>query len=522
MDELLKQFSSRAPQSKRIALQVVNYILPQQGAETEHNARVIGIDTKSGQMIEVSLRPTEGERPSLAQFQNDSASRTPVTTLPGGSLIVEGAYTTDQLKPLSGQDYPVYSARWLVRAAQDESHGRAGVFTARVNAPRLSPTNPTRGPYQTVTLLRDDAPRSITTLEQLDEQLLNALDPQLHANDTLSFPGSLGAVVRLESPNGASAILELHGGFYLPRDAQHKVAKSRVMVAEDLANNTGWQNKRETVKQAAKAGYGITLLEARTVMIGPKAMKSRNIQPLINDDKEHLFTSYTLGLRHREDGSVFVVAAKPEGFERVPSRTGLPSPEERAKSQINESRDQGSAENSQPASQQKPAASATPTSTRRPAPAQKAQASESASKSTIRRNEQGALEVIGRSAAHSAAFQDIAQKVNGRFDPDTNVLSINENALPTTMQKMKEAQISYDIDLSAPVAPQSAPSEPNAQTQPNVPDVEQAHPQEQQAPAEPNNESPPMDLSELDLSGIDLDSTLAQAYNESTQKGPQR
>ena len=135
MDEILNQFSSHAPREKRIALQVVDYELPEHGSETPENARVIGIDTKTGQMIEVALRPYEGDRPSLGQFYDDSASSTPVTTRPGGFLIVEGAVPTQELKPLSGQNHAVYSARWLMRAGMNEDHGRAMIATARLTRP---------------------------------------------------------------------------------------------------------------------------------------------------------------------------------------------------------------------------------------------------------------------------------------------------------------------------------------------------------------------------------------------------
>lgn len=529
MDELLNQFSQRAPRSKRIALQVINYILPaNQAPETEQNSRVVGVDAKTGQVVEIALRPFEGERPTLAQFYNDSASSTPVTTLPGGSLIVEGAYPNDQLSSLSTQGYPVYSARWLVRAAQDENHGRAGVYTARVNEPRVSPNNPTRGPYQTVTVLNDDAPVDITSIKQLDEQLLNALDPALHTRQAV--PGSLGAIVRLEAPNGNSEIVEMYGGFYLPKDAQHRVPKTRPMVAEDLANNTNWQRRRDLIKQAAQAGYSVSLLETRTVMVGPKAMKGKNIQAVKNDANEPLFSSYVLALRYREDGSAFLTAAKPEGFEHVPSRTGLPSPDERAQSQISESREQDATENA-PAAQAKPEtvapaptqpATAAPAAAQ-PAPVQSTPANEPAPTAMIRRNPEGGMQVIGHSPEQAQALSQIAQKVGGRFDQKNNVLNISADALPPTMQRLKNANIQYEVDQSTPAAPEKpAQSAPQVQPQSSAPNVQQHHQSTQHAPNEPAPEAHNIDLASLDLSNIDLDRTLAEAYNNQSPKGPQR
>jgi|TARA_R100000093_G_scaffold47305_2_gene24469 hypothetical protein len=513
MDEILNQFSSHAPREKRIALQVVDYELPEHGSETPENARVIGIDTKTGQMIEVALRPYEGDRPSLGQFYDDSASSTPVTTRPGGFLIVEGAVPTQELKPLSGQNHAVYSARWLMRAGMNEDHGRAMIATARVNNRRLNATNPTKGAFQTVTVLRDDKPFYAESLQQADTAVLNALDPELHPvgrHDT--FPGALGAVVRVESPDGrASEIQELFGGYYLPSGAPHKVPKTREMVAEDLAKSATWQKQRALIDKATKAGYKIGVMDARTLMVGPKAMKGKGIKPLTNEQGINLFTNYVLALRYRQDGSAFITVAKPEGFERAPSRTGLPNPEERSQSQIQESRQM----REEQAAAAKPAPSA-PSSAN--APAQPRTQRSSDAPAMVRRAGPGALTVQASTAEQAQSLQQIAASVKGQFDQTNNVLSFGEDQLPALFQRMKNAQLPYKVDLStanqtnAPstAVPSNAQRNNSAPAQPSKPP---SQPIEEQAPS--------VDLSDLDLSSIDIDGALAQAYGDAA-KGPQR
>lgn len=527
MEELLDQFTQRSPRSTRLALQVVDYILPANGvAETEQNARVVGVDIKTGQMIEIALRHVEGERPTLSQFFDDRGSSTPVTTNPGGSLVVEGAFLSDQLKPLSGADYPVYSARWLVRAAKDPSHGRAGVFIARVNEPRLSPTNPTRGPYQTVTVLRDETALKITSLKQLDEELLNALDPALHPMQSIdTVPGSLGAVVRLEAPNGNSEIVEMFGGFYLPQGAQHRVPKVRSMVAEDLANNVNWQTRRELIKRGAKSGYSTTLIETRTIMVGPKTMKGKNIIAVKNGAGEPLFSSYVLALRYRDEGSAFLTAAKPESFEYLPSRTGLPSPSERASA--HKKAPQAPVQSTQTAQATQAAPAQTAPTVAQSTPEQSVPVSTPVSAAIIRRNPEGGMQVFGHSPEQAQTLSEIAKKVGGSFDPETYVLNIGADALPPTMQRLKNAKIEYEVDQSTPAAPtKSAQSVPNAQPQPQLqphtPNVQQQHQEPQSAPKELPQQSQNFDLASLDLSNIDIDQALAEAYNNQSPKGPQR
>ena len=136
----------------------------------------------------------------------------------------------------------------------------------------------------------------------------------------------------------------------------------------------------------------------------------------------------------------------------------------------------------------------------------------------VRRAGPGALTVQASTAEQAQSLQQIAASVKGQFDQTNNVLSFGEDQLPALFQRMKNAQLPYKVDLStanqtnAPstAVPSNAQRNNSAPAQPSKPP---SQPIEEQAPS--------VDLSDLDLSSIDIDGALAQAYGDAA-KGPQR
>src|SRR5690606_22984144 len=108
---------------------------------------------------------------------------------------------------------------------------------ARVNKPRLKNANePAQGSYQSITLMQSDKALAITSLEELDAAVLNALDAKARDSDKNwhQRPGAVNAFIRLSNKT-ENKLIELSGGFYNSPDHEHAQPNTRDMVAKNLS-----------------------------------------------------------------------------------------------------------------------------------------------------------------------------------------------------------------------------------------------------------------------------------------------
>lgn len=538
---LLQEFSSkeRSPR-ETIPLIVKGYILPQDGsAENAENARVMAVRWDTGERVEIALRDVEGSRPSIGQFKHDD-SATPVTTEINGTIVADGAYLDRRLQPLSGHNVPVYNARWLNRIAPEKNAGWGLVSTARVNDPRLiNPNDPSRGYTQTVSVMNEELAEEITSIQQLDDTMVAVLDAAARDQGEHWFkrPGAVNAFVRL-SYGDNSTMVELSGGFYQPPEGEYKVPKTRDMVAQDLGQSTFWQSRREKITQALSTpGYKVEVIPGSTLFVGKKTLQKSMAagRGPVNgssfedgSSRQNLFSRLTLGIRRSpKTGQPQILFAQPHVPYQVASLTGLPNPEEadRYKDRSVLPSAQSNALNAPQASTRQAPAQPANNSAPSQARALPAQAI------SVRKTEQPRfLKATASTDQEVALLQSLSNHLNIPYDAVEQSVTIPDDKLPVLMSRAKISKLKVTIEQN------SAQPAPQAAIEHQAP--RQAAPTTQQSPSQrPDQQSNPtstprnsgatgdnVDLSQLDLSSLDLDGALEQVYADQQQKptGPQR
>lgn len=539
-DDLLEKFGARSTKqlapSETIPVMVKGYILPPQGVpETPENTRLLGIRWDTGERIEVALRQLDtGDRPKLAQFQDDSGSSTPVTTQIGGTVMVERAYRDVSLKPLNTQmPVAVYNGRWLNRVSPTQDQGWALRCQARVNEPRLiDASNPASGKMQTITLLREEETTQISSLEQLDKIVLDALDTDLRnqREDWYKRPGAVNAIIRL-SNSSESNIIELSGGFHTPTGAEFSEPKPRHMVHDDLAASQFWKTKRDLLAKAIESPqYTVEVIPCSTIFVGRKTLQKSlqteksPIKGISRADEEgreiKLFTDTVIGLRRSpKSGQPQALFVSPASNNQIASLTGRPSAHETAlfNKHIDHSAKQNNREASIPIAQ--------PTNT--PTDQSNNQPPKNQSKTLPIRVTQGAanpnyIVAYASNDEQDKTIRTVASQTNSQYSPTHKAVRLLAENLPILIKTAKLDNHLINIEVEKQTNNQQAAIAPKVEYQEPVKNISNSPFPTQAAPlqtppfSEPTQNADQLDLSQLDLSQIDLDSLLDDAYEESS------
>lgn len=543
-EDLLKAFSTKPAQVganlESVPISVKGYILPAQGqAETPENTRVLGVRWDTGEPVEIALRALEGgmNRPLVAQFKDDSNSSTPVTTAIGGTIIVEAAFHDASLPNLSNNpSAKVLSGRWLNRVSPNQEEGWAIRTLARVNEPRfIDANNPASGKTQTITMMAEKLTTPVSTLAQLDNAVLNALDAAARDLDTEWFkrPGAVNVFVRL-STTEENNLIEMSGGFHQPAGRPHSIPKSREMVAAELANSKFWQQKRAVLEKAlANPNYKVEVIPGSTIFVGRKTLQKSlqsNNSPIKGVSREidganvALFTDSVIGIRKSPtSGLPQALSVMPAKRLQMASKTGMPTPAEKHLFGLAENPTQ-SAANAQPSQQASSPGQAAPVATNVQAePAQLAaqQTVTDAIPSIVvspSRQDSTKLAVFANHDANVPTLKQAAEALQVVYSGEHKAIRISNMQLPTVMQIAKRN--GSTVHVNAPELQQAqAPIQATPVTSPHSAPEQEAKPIA--APSAAPNEPPfiePVDLSQLDLSNLDLDSVLNQAYDNSPSR----
>lgn len=533
--DLLKAFSMKPAQSganlESVPISVKGYILPPQGsAETPENTRVLGVRWDTGEAVEIALRPLDGgmNRPLVAQFKDDSNSSTPVTTAIGGTIIVEAAFHDTSLTNLSNSaNAKVLNGRWLNRVSPTQDEGWAIRTLARVNEPRfIDSNNPASGKTQTITMMAENMTTPVSSLAQLDNAVLNALDAAARDREPEWFkrPGAVNVFVRLSSGE-ESNLIEMSGGFHQPAGSPHSIPKTRDLVAVDLANNKFWQQKRGVLEKAlANPNYKVEVIPGSTIFVGKKTLQKSlqsNNSPIKGVSREidgvnvAMFTDTIIGIRKSpKSGLPQALSVMPATRLQMASQTGLPNAAEKHLFGIAANPTQAAAPQASAPVQSQPISA--PVSTQ---PAHTAQAAEIPSivVSPSTKNPSN-LAVFANHDANVPTLQEAANALKVAYNAEHRAIKITNLQLPAVMQIAKRN--GRPVHVNAPEVQQGRSTAP-VSTPISAPANE---PKTVEALAPAPSEAPliePVDLSQLDLSNLDLDSVLNQAY-ESNPTRPTR
>lgn len=551
-DDLLQAFATKKTPNdgQTIPVFVKGYILPPPGTpENENNARVLGVRWDTQERIEIALRELEtGNRPLIAQFQDDSNSSTPVTTEIGGTIMVEAAYLDSKLTPLSGKDVSVYSGRWLNRVSPKKDQGWALRSLARVNAPRLmDANNPAAGKTQTITIMSADKTQQVSSLEELDTCVLNALDSQMRDSDPQWFnrPGAVNVFVRL-SAGTESNLIELSGGFYQPSDSPYPAPNTRAMVQDNLGKNDFWKQKRDLLSKAlTNPAYKVEVVPGSTIFVGRKTLQKslqteygpiRGVSRELDGAQTAMFTDSVIGIRRsQKSGLPQALFVSPFKRNQVASMTGMPNQAESALYGNTSApvTSQAANQNATPTVQNAAPQVQTPvinqTSPEQPIIQANAQpvapqsSSQQAAPMFVRQHltDPTKFLVSGTTDAHIATLKHLSEEINAPYDEKHKGIYINNLQLPHVMQRAKRDSHQVKVvDSQVKQAPMQAAPQTAAQPAAIV-DTPSAAPQEALIPFEEQSQDA-VDLSQLDLSNLDLDNVLVQAYQSSSAQNNRR
>ncbi|UUA75262.1 hypothetical protein [Cellvibrio sp. QJXJ] len=534
-EDLLQAFGVKKTNSslENVPISVTGYILPNPGGnETEQSARVTGVRWDTGEKVEVALRSVgNGSRPLIAQFHDDRNSSTPVTTAVGGTLIVEAAYVDSSLTALGGNNVTVLNGRWLNRVSPNQQEGWALRTLARVNQPRFkNANNPADGKTQTITLMAADKAMHVNTMSDLDAAVLNALDSAARDADKKWFnrPGAVNVFVRLSSGT-ESNLIEMSAGYYQPADKEYSEPKTRNMVQADLANNQFWQQKRSVLEKAmANPNYQVEVIPGSTIFVGRKTMQ-KNMQsdngPIKGISREldgkatSLFTESVIGIRKSPNsGLPQALFVSPFKRNQVASLTGKPNAEESKlfgqelsqNQNITAEQAQATPAQASPAPVNIPTA---PTAEVQQPIGQTGTAQQPILPIEVRTNRTDStkLVVLAKNDKQAQTLQKIASDINVVYEANHRAIVINKNQLPSVLQSAKRDMHEIHIAESKPQINQQPASQPIAASIPPVEESPVIAAEPVSKPEEITSQEP-VDLSQLDLSNLDLDSVLSAAY----------
>lgn len=536
-DELLQMFGPSTGKkllvSETIPVIVKGYILPPSGvAETPENSRLLGVRWDTGEKIEVALRRLEhGDRPKLAQFHDDSDSSTPVTTEIGGTVMVERAYADPSLKPLNDKmPVTVYNGRWINRVCQNKDQGWAVRCLARVNEPRLiDANNPASGKMQTITLMCNEDAVQISSIDQLDRAVLDALDTELRNQkpDWFKRPGAVNAIVRLSNAN-ESNIIELSAGFHTPAGAEFSEPKPRSLVQQDLASSNFWNAKRELLAKALQSPqYKIEVVPCSTIFVGRKTLQKslqtekssiKGMSRTELDGKEtKLFTDTVIGLRRSpKSGQPQALFVSPITNSQIATLTGTPSTKELEDFEKQTGQSQQQSQITKPQENAANQSSVAPTED---------MVFQSEALTLPIRVTQGAsnpsyIVAYANNDAQDSTLREVAVSTNAQYSPAHKAIKMLAENLPVLIKAAKQHNHAVNVELGKNMghspANQAAPTQDTSAGVNQIPSI-----QTMAAPPSAPQNNDTFDLSQLDLSQIDLDSMLDDAYQQNST-GPSR
>lgn len=334
VDPLLETFGSRqSSPTLTVAVEVINYITPPPGtAETPANTRVIGRRWDTNEIVELALADdVKGahNRPTIGQFLQDNSAN-PVTTAPGGTLVLESAKPGTEL-PALGPDKSaaVFVGRWIVRIANSINEGWALRSMARLNLPQYKDANnPNLGYTQRLQLMDNNQASTVNSINELEEAIYHALDEQYRLrHDAYTRPGFPMAFIRV-SKGSESVLRSLMGGSYIPEGDMHKVPKTLAMLRQDLPQDNEFRTVMEKANNViGREEFTVEVIPGSQLYVGRRTMDkgTQRIYGPTDEHKKPLFTELVVGIRRSpKTGHPQVLFSGTADKSLLPNNTGRP------------------------------------------------------------------------------------------------------------------------------------------------------------------------------------------------------
>jgi|GEM_PF-6542823 len=482
IDSIFQQFNTSkenmTPSTERVAVRVLSYIVPDNQPENAENTRIIGKRIDTGEKIEIGLRDIKGDRPAVSRLLSDDSSM-PVQTAVGGTIMVDGAYLDNKLSPLSGENLPVYNARWFHSVAKDRDEGWAVKVTARINpVTQRDKNNPAQGLKQSITILNNERASAVTSLNDVDLAVMNLVSCEMYAKEKNWYkrPGMPSATVRIRSGDkGAiftinSRLVEENGNLRHPNISE---------TANHIENNAQWQARRQAllkIFQENPSNTTVEVIPSSQLTVGQKTLQSDSkIGALLTDNNgnaEPQFSEYVIGVRRsKKHGNPIATLAMPvDAYNPILSNIGVMD-----KTQVQPQAHVQTQAQSQPQAHVQTQAQPQP------------QAQNPVHAIRLSRLADTSLLVEANTPQAFKHLENYANQSGGLINPSKRTLEVDASHGAQLNQYAQRANLAVTVIKSEPTIAQTPAPAPN-------------------------------DLSNLDLNNVDFNQALNSAYNPSQQR----